>query len=114
MAADNRLHTKKNPGGRTCRLTGKPSILFSKVEKPCRDQIGCNLKQNGHYSLFHVNHLLSVLFRTQNYIFPSSQTQIHHTSSIEQILDIFEFRELLKFIFPCNQKHEKILLEWNF
>ena len=111
MAADNRLHTKKNPGGRTRRLTGKPSILFSKVKKPCRYQIGCNLKQNGHYSLLHINHLLSVLLRTLNYIFFISQKQIHQSTTIEQILDIFEFRKLSKIIFSRCQNLKQIPLE---
>lgn len=114
MAADNRLHSKKNPGGRTRRLTGKPSILFSKAEKPCCDQIACNLNQKRHYSLFHINHPLSVLERTHNHTFFSPKKQIHQTAIIKQILDTFEFRKLLKNVFLYSLNLEKILLEWNF
>ncbi len=111
MAADNRLHSKKNPGGRTHRLTGNPSILFSKVENPCRDQIGCNLNQKGHYTLFHINHPLSVLERTHNHTFFSPKKQIHQTVIIKQILDTFEFRKLSKIIFSRCQNLKKIPLE---
>lgn len=114
MTADNRLHTKKNPGGRTRRLTGKPSILFSKAEKPFCDQIGGNLNQKRRYSLVHIHHPLSVLFRTLNCTFFISKKQIHHTTIIKQILDTFEFRKLLKTVFLYSLNLEKILLEWNF
>lgn len=111
MAADNRLHSKKNPGGRTPRLTGKPSILFSKAEKPFCDQIGGNLNQKRRYSLVHIHHPLSVLFRTLNCTFFISKKQIHHTTIIKQVLDTFEFRKLSKIIFSRCQNLKKIPLE---
>lgn len=114
MAADNRLHSKKNPGGRTRRLTGKPSILFSKAEKPFCDQIGSNLNQKRHQCLLHINHPLSVLERTQNCTFPSQKKQIHHTAIIKQILAIFEFRKLSKIIFPRCRNRAEIPLDWSF
>lgn len=117
MTADNKLHhTKKNPGGRVHRLTGKPFILheetLDQLYNQKSSQICDHLNGDFNRELFH-SPLLSVILVLYDG-FTMQKTQILHTTIIKQILVSFEFRKLSKIIFSRCQNRKKILPKWSF
>ena len=114
MAADNRLHSKKNPGGRTRRLTGKPFILREETFDQLYNQKSCQICDhlNGDFNrnLFH-SVLLSGICLTLYDGFTRQKTQARNLAITKQILAIFEFRKLSKIIFSRCQNLKKIPLE---
>ena len=116
MAADNRLHSKKNPGGRTHRLTGKPFILheetLDQLYNQKSSQICDHLNGDFNRDLSH-SPLLSVILALYDG-FTMQKTQFLHTTIIKQILAIFEFRKLSKIIFPRCRNRAEIPLDWSF